>query len=284
MNLRERMEMHLRYIQILRIRPFLGVFFLCLILMLATGAWVRLDVEKAISAIDQPPIPGLKGTIIDDVSGQFSIRGPVKYWHEENQGYGAHFWWTKNNLSGIENVAQWHLEITEPGLYELFTYIPTLHSTTNAANYSIYHNGVVDSIKVNQSAHQNSWYKLGDFLMAGSGEEYIQLVDETGEAESEFEIAFDAVGFSFVEPDWEEKITGALWERIRPWLDEKTSGFQELFKEWLNDQKGKLLQKLADSLKNWIDQQCASLSAAALLPIFAVVIWLRQRRKPPSSD
>lgn len=276
--------MRFRYPQILRRRHVLSLVFLCLTLVLTTGAWVRFDVEKAVSAIEQPPIPGLDGTIVDDLSGQFSRRGPLKYWHEESQGYGNHFWWTKNNLSGVENVAQWQLGITEPGLYELFVYIPSMHATTKAATYSIYHNGVMDSIKVDQSAHHNTWYKLGSFLIAGSGDEYIELVDETGEADTQYEIAFDAVGYSKVEPGWEEKITGALWERIRPWLDEKTAGFQEKFEQWLDEQKGKLLQQLADSLKNWIDQQCASLSATLLFPIFAFVLWLRQRRKPPDSD
>lgn len=275
--------MRLRHPQILRRRPILGVAFLCL-LVLTTAAWVRFDAEKAVSAFEQPPIPGFDGRIVDDLSGQFSLRGPVKYWLEESQGYGDHFWWTKNNLSGVENAAQWQLGITESGLYEFFVYIPMTHATTRAATYSIYHNGVTDSIKVDQSAHHNTWYKLGSFLIAGSGDEYIELVDETGEADTQYEIAFDAVGYSKVEPEWEEKITGALWERIRPWLDEKTVVFQEKFKQWLDEQKGKLFQQLADSLKNWIDQQCASLGAAFLFPIFAFVLWLRQRRKPPGSD
>jgi hypothetical protein len=253
-------------------------------LILTTGAWVGYDIEKSTNIVEQPPIPGLDGTIIDDRSDQFTLRGPVKYWHEESLGYESHFWWTKNNRSDIENAAKWRLDVSEPGLYELYVYIPFSHATTRAASYTVLHNGKTDHIIVNQSSNRNSWYNLGEFLLDGSGNEYIELVDETGEAETEYEIAFDAVGYAWVEPEWEEKITGALWERIRPWLDEKTAGFQEKFKEWLDEQKGKLLQQLADSLKNWIDQQCASLSVAIVFPFFAFVLWLRQRRKPSDSD
>lgn len=266
-----------------RYKVFTLVIF-CLAMLLTSGAWVKLDAAKASPVLNQPPVPGLDGTIIDDLSGQFSLRGPQKYWHEEDLGYGDHFWWTKNNLSGIENVAQWQLGITEPGLYDLFVYIPMQHATTQQATYSVYHNGDMDRVKVNQNAHHNAWFKLGNFHFAGSGDEYIELVDETGEADTQFEIAFDAVGYSKVNSEWEEKITGALWERIRPWLDEKTAVLQEKFKEWLNEQKGKLLQQLANSLKNWIDQQCTGLGAAMLFPLFAFVRWQRQRRRPPDSD
>jgi len=270
--------------QILQKPHVLSIIILYSILVLTTGAWIRFDADKVSSAIEQPPIPGLDGTIVDDLSGQFSLLGPAKYWKEESQGYGDHFWWTKNNFSDVENAAKWHLNITEPGLYELYIYIPTMHASTKNATYFIYHNGLKDRVKVDQSAHHNTWYKLGEFLIAGSGGEYIELVDETGEVDTHFEIAFDAVGYSLAEPEWEEKITGALWERIRPWLDEKTAVFQEKFKEWLDEQKGKLLQQLADSIKDWIDQQCASLSAAALFPIVAAVLWLRQKRKPQDSE
>ena len=276
--------MRSRLHQFLQKFPVLYIVILASMIALTMGAWVNLDLGKGLHHLEQPPIPGLDGTIIDDRSGQFTLRGPVKYWHEESLGYGGHFWWTKNNLSEVENAAQWQLNITEPGLYELFVYIPMTHATTQKATYSIYHDGKIDRVKVDQSAHPNTWHKLGEYLIAGSGDEYIELVDATGEAETQFEIAFDAVGYSKVEPEWEEKITGALWERIRPWLDEKTAVFQAKFKEWLDEQKGKLLQKLADSLKSWIDQQCASLSAAILFPIFAFVLWLRERRKQKAPD
>jgi hypothetical protein len=230
---------------------------------------------------DEPSIPEFTGFVIDDSSEQFSQRGPTKYWHEEDRGYGDHSWWTLNNHSGIENVARWSLGITEAGTYEIFVYIPLTHSTTQKAVYTVSHDGEQDRISVNQNANRNSWHRLGDFSFAGTGDEYIELMDETGEADTKYEIAFDAVGYLKLDPTWEDEITGALWERVRPWLDEKFSTFEEAFKDWLNEQKGKLLQKMGDALKNWIDQQCAGLGAAMLLPLFAFVLWHKQRRKPP---
>jgi hypothetical protein len=231
---------------------------------------------------DEKSIPTFEGTVIDDLSTQFSLQGPERYWHEEDQGFKDHSWWTYNNRTGIDNTARWTLKITQSGTYEIFIYIPLSHATTQNAVYSISHHGGQERVTVNQNANRGSWYKLGDFNFAETGDTYVELVDETGEADTKYEIAFDAIGYRPVESDWEEKITGALWDRIRPWLDEKTALLEKAFKQWLNEQKGKLLQKLADTLKNWIDQQCAGLSAAMLFPLIAFVLWHRQRDKPES--
>jgi hypothetical protein len=245
-------------------------------------AWL-LDDHDGCCQQDEMLVPSFQGIVIDDLSEQFSRQGPERYWHEEDQGFDNHTWWTKNNLAGIDNAARWSLGITQAGTYELFVYIPPIHATTENAIYIISHNGEQDRISVNQKANQNSWHSLGDFYFAGTGDEYIRLIDETGEADTGYEIAFDAVGYLSVDPTWEEKVTGALWERVRPWLDEKTALLEQAFKEWLNEQKGKVLQKLAETLKNWIDQQCAGVGAAMLFPLFALVLWHRQRGKPPGA-
>jgi hypothetical protein len=232
---------------------------------------------------NEPSIPPFEGTVIDDLSTQFSPQGPERYWHEVDQGFENHSWWTYNNRTGIDNVARWTLEIPQAGTYEIFVYIPLSHATTQNAIYRVSYNEGLDRVTVNQNANQNSWYKLGDFNFAGTSDAYIELIDETGEADTEFEIAFDAIGYRPVDPGWEDKITGALWDRIRPWLDEKTAVLEDAFKGWLNEQKGKLLQKLADSLKGWIDQQCAGLGAGILFPLVALVLWHRKKDRSESN-
>jgi hypothetical protein len=228
-------------------------------------------------------IPEFTGTVIDDLSEKFTREGPERYWYGVDQGYGNHFWWTYNNQTGIDNLAHWTLGITQTGTYEIFAYIPANHATSHNAVYTISHDGEQNQVIVNQDANRNSWYKLGDFSFAGTGDEYIELSDETGERDTEFEIAFDAIGYRAVDSSWEDEVTGAVWEKIRPWLDEKTASLEQAFKEWLNEQKGKFLQKMADVLKNWIDQQCAGLGAAMLLPLFALIHWRKQRYKNKKS-
>ena len=234
---------------------------------------------KGNSEVSALLIPEFTGTVIDDLSEQFIRQGPERYWHGVDQGYKGHSWWTYNNQTGVDNLAHWTLGITQTGTYEIFAYIPTNHATSRHAVYTISHDGKQDQVVVNQDANRNSWYKLGDFSFAGTGDEFVELIDETGESDTEFEIAFDAIGYRSVDPSWEDEVTGAIWEKIRPWLDEKTASLEQVFKEWLNEQKGKFLQKMADALKNWIDQQCAGLGGAMLLPLFALIRWRKQRNK-----
>jgi hypothetical protein len=241
------------------------------------------DDIRNICAQDALVIPEFAGIVIDDLSQQFSQRGPERYWHAEEQGFENHFWWTHNNRSGTDNLGLWSLGISQAGTYEIFVYIPPAHATTTNAVYIIAHNDEQDRVTVNQAVNRNSWYKLGAFSFSGTGEEYIQLSDETGEEDTKFEIAFDAVGYRSVDSSWEEEVSDALWDKVRPWLDEKTASLEQALKEWLNEQKGKFLQKMADSLKNWIDQQCAGLGAAMLLPFFALIFWHKQRGKTPKS-
>ena len=65
-----------------------------------------------ICAQDALVIPEFAGIVIDDLSQQFSQRGPERYWHAEEQGFENHFWWTHNNRSGTDNLGLWSLGIS----------------------------------------------------------------------------------------------------------------------------------------------------------------------------
>jgi hypothetical protein len=226
---------------------------------------------------DEPPPAPFEGTVIDDLSDEFSLQGPQTYWHETDFGYNGHFWWTKNTASGVENVGRWSLSNFDAGTYDIYVYIPGANSTTHQARYSIHHAGEVDIVTVDQSNHRETWYKLGAFELKGFGKEYVELTDETGEPDLSFEVAFDAIGVLQQEPGFEEKIVDALWTKIQPWLDKLGEEIKSRFGEWLEEQKAKLLRSLADSLKSWIDQQCANVGAALVLPLFAFILWRKKR-------
>ncbi|NIM93288.1 MAG: hypothetical protein GTO18_06215, partial [Anaerolineales bacterium] len=233
------------------------------------------------------PIPDFQGTVVDDLSGSFTRTGPGKYWHEETLGFNDHSWWTRNNQSGVENTARWTLLGLEPGTYEIFVFIPPTHATTRGANYTIQHGSETHQVIVDQSSHNGTWYSMGNFDFTGVGDEFIELIDETGEADGKFEIAFDAIGYLSEGSKIEEEIAGSLWLPIQEWLEEQGevleekfyTWMEEQFKVWLDEQKGKVLRVLADALTAWIDEQCAGMGAAMLLPLFAFGTWWKRRRK-----
>jgi hypothetical protein len=243
----------------------------------------KATVHVSPSSDDTPAIPEFDG-IIDDLSAAFSLHGPEKYWREEAQGYQNHSWWTRNNATGVENTARWTLSLPDPGSYDLYAYIPASHASTRQANYLIVNNGEITKIQVDQFAHRNSWYLLGTFVFNTVENAYIELSDETGEQDSQFEIAFDAVGYaqhtSQLQDQIADKITDKIWGRAQPWLNEQSEKLQSRLSDWLQQQKGKLLRKLAETVTGWIDQQCAGMGAAMLLPLFALIFWRKGRSKP----
>jgi hypothetical protein len=249
------------------------LFVLIVVILLLAG------ISRTVFAQDEPPsIPEFQGTIIDDNSESFILVGPDRFWHESEAGYQDHSWWTKNNDSGIQNSARWILGIDKAGTYQLAVYIPSEHATSNQAHYYVHHQGQITEIIVDQALNQNTWDPLGTFEFAGDGQEYVELTDETGEADSDFELAFDAVGYRPDELGFEDLVADALWDKIKIWLDEKAAEFKPHLEEWLENQKGRLLRDLGNALTGWIDEQCTGLGAAMLLPGFALVLWRKRRR------
>lgn len=250
----------------------LRLFFLIVVILLLAG------ISRSVQAQGEaPPLPEFEGTIIDDVSTNFTVQGPNRYWHEAHIGYRDHLWWTKNNDAGTENVGRWNLGVTEAGRYQLSVYIPYQHATTHQASYLLHHQGTITEVVVDQGGNINSWHTLGDFELDGTGSEYLELVDQTGEADSQYEIAFDAVGYSRVDPGFEEVVTDALWDKVKIWLDEQATELKVHLEEWLEKQKGELLRQLGDAMTSWIDEQCTGLGAAMALPGFALILWKRRR-------
>ena len=228
---------------------------------------------------DLPLIPDYVGTIVDDLSEEFSREGPARYWHEEITGFEDHSWWTQNNESGVENKARWALDVEQPGEYQIVVYIPSQHATTRQAQYTLYHVGKTSVIVVDQDSNRNSWIVLGDFEFDGMGGEFLELTDETGESDSAFEIAVDAVGYLSADLSLEERASNALWGKVQAWLDDQTATLRPQFEEWLARQKGQILRQIGNSLITFIDQQCTGLGAAMVLPVVAFISW-RKRRQP----
>lgn len=226
---------------------------------------------------DSSLIPDYAGTIVDDLSDDFSLDGPPRYWHEAIMGFKDHSWWTQNNKTGVENMARWALNVEKPGSYQIAVYIPAQHATTRQARYTLYHVGKTSLITVDQQTNPNSWVVLGEFEFNGTGNEFLELTDETGETDSAFEIGVDAVGYLSAGLSLEDKVSDALWGKVQTWLDDQTKGLRVQFEDWLAKQKGQLLRQLGNSLTGWIDQLCTGMGAAMILPILAFISW-RVRR------
>jgi len=156
-----------------------ALIFLCAVILSASLSGAALAVE----------------IIVDDQGSGFSRYGTPSYWKEAWIGYNGHMLYTYNGQSAIDNYARWqpNLSSAGSGTYTVSAYIPSNYADTTNATYTIFHNGITDTRAINQAIYSNQWVSLGEFYFSAAGNEYVQLVDKTGESYATKRVGFDAV-------------------------------------------------------------------------------------------
>jgi photosystem II stability/assembly factor-like uncharacterized protein len=142
----------------------------------------------------------------DDGDSCFTLYGPSQYWHRETAcggsavGTGGDLYWTYANGTTQSNYARWRPSFSGTGgagSYTVAVFIPRCFGTTVQAKYRVYHNGVTDTVTVNQNNAYDQWVTLGTFYFNNNGTEYVEQTDATGESATSYkQISFDAVRFT----------------------------------------------------------------------------------------
>ena len=123
--------------------------------------------------------------IVDNPSPEFSTvgswgvapsdDGKVKYY------YGRTFWFSASGTG--EDKAIWSAKLSEgAGLYEVKVWYPERNSPPAFAfnaPYTINHNGVSDTVIVDQNSNGGRWFSLGTYDFADDGTENVTLTDES---------------------------------------------------------------------------------------------------------
>jgi len=99
----------------------------------------------------------------------------------------------------VSNYTRWTPNLVSGGVanYAVHVFIPSNYGTAQQAKYRVRHNGRDDfSTPVNQSLYSDQWVSIGSYSFSGTGDEYVELADATGEAYStRRQLGFDAVKF-----------------------------------------------------------------------------------------
>ena len=132
--------------------------------------------------------------ITDNLESRFTLHGPEQNWRnvtEDGQFYG--YFYTYSISSGPDiNWAEWTFELPDSNLsYILETWLP--EGGTAEVSYRILHNGIEDTLTIQQSSYANEWVTLGGPWDASEGLSVI-IGDFTGSAEDR--IVADAIRFS----------------------------------------------------------------------------------------
>ncbi len=130
----------------------------------------------------------------------------TKWWWDASEGLDGHHWYTLATAAAEpDTIGRWRFGVAVAGDYELSVHVPAGNANATGAVYAIHHAGQVSMVGLDQ-ATQKSWQSLGvfDFDMAGAGsdDQFVELPDNTGEAEALMRpLAFDSVRFTYVDPD-----------------------------------------------------------------------------------
>ncbi len=145
------------------------------------------DTSKRCASI--PP-----GGVIDQRSNCYIAAGDPRYWRREGGGYGdSREWSGATDSAAPANFGRWVVK-ARSGSYAVDVHLDGGDlGTSKTATYVVRHAGTSDTVMVDQTS-ASGWVSLGDFEFSGSGDEYIQLGDNTGEpAAMNRQVLFDAV-------------------------------------------------------------------------------------------
>ncbi len=127
--------------------------------------------------------------VIDQRSACYMAAGDPRYWRADATGYADTSEWTNSTAAAAaKNYAQWLFVNAVPGRYRIEVYV-TGGAATKAA-YKVAHAGVTDTVTIDQTA-TDGWALLGEYDLAGTGDEHVELDDNTGTAMQK--LVFDAV-------------------------------------------------------------------------------------------
>jgi len=147
-------------------------------------AQVQFDEDPGRYSDDEP------GILIDNGNGSFHWNGPNQF--TSSGGILGGFFYTNNTNAQATDTGRWDVSVGA-GNYEVFAFVPGSHATTTNARYRIYHFGRFITVMLNQSQFNNEYVSLGTYYFSGKDEEFITLINATGEGSGTTQIAFDAL-------------------------------------------------------------------------------------------
>ncbi len=142
--------------------------------------------------------------VIDQRSACYVAAGDPRYWREDAAGYGDTSEWTNSTAAAAaKNFGQWLFVNASPGRYRIEVFV-TGGGATKAA-YKVAHAGMTDIVTIDQT-QTDGWTMLGEYDLAGTGDEHVELGDNTGTAMQK--LVFDAVRITSLDGEPPPEPTG----------------------------------------------------------------------------
>jgi murein DD-endopeptidase MepM/ murein hydrolase activator NlpD len=121
-------------------------------------------------------------TVIDDQTDCLNRTGA--YWWDESYGHDDHHYFTYTiDDPNPDSSATWEANVAGASTYQIEAFIPNnSDNLTESVPYIIRHDGTEDTVTVDQAAHRGSWVVLGTYHFAAGDDQWVKIVDNSGEA------------------------------------------------------------------------------------------------------
>jgi MYXO-CTERM domain-containing protein len=162
------------------------------------------DSYERLLGIPQEPCEALgpDGGTLDDAGPCFELHGPPASWrYVTDAGHDGDLHWTKAwDDPDASNWAQWHVETSEAGTYEVEVYVVADYAQAQQARYVVRHAGNETEERLDYTAG-DGWRSLGEFDFAQGADQWVANYDNTGESlDLDRRIIADAVRLTRIRP------------------------------------------------------------------------------------
>ena len=144
-----------------------------------------------------------QGGMIDDSDACFTAFGPSPYWRiVEGEGHRGGLKWTNAFASGApSNWARWNIDLSSAGDYQIEVATGGSYGVFAETRYGIRHDGVEDTIIVDQSL-VSGWQDLGVYSFEAGGDQWVAVYDNySTNVQDDLHIMADAIRVTpYVEP------------------------------------------------------------------------------------
>ena len=145
--------------------------------------------------------PPTSDIIVDAGDPGFLRGGNPARWQTATTGYNGHLYWVPNTQGIADNWATWTPELSRPGFYQVYVYVPAGPGNARGVRYYTYYDGSRwMSTRVDQSLYFDQWVSLGIWRFQADNSEFIYLTDLTNQPAGMEQVAFDAIRFVYRGP------------------------------------------------------------------------------------
>jgi beta-N-acetylhexosaminidase len=137
------------------------------------------------------------GAVIDDSYRCLRWDGNPAYWHQAatSAGIGGALTWTLATNAPVDNQVEWPLAFSQAGDFRLCVHRVAGFFESHQAPYTLLHSGETLVLAVDQRGPE-SWIEVGNYAFAAGADQFLKLVDSSGEALSlQRRLGVDAIAF-----------------------------------------------------------------------------------------